>query len=72
MRTSGDVAFVAVLALALTACASPETAFAVPPDCQNAGTPPPGETPWAVPSGRVMSHDCMQRIENSRGQAKPR
>jgi hypothetical protein len=67
MNNAWRVAFAAALGIALSACASTETAFMVPPDCAQAYKPEhPGNAPWPAPSGRVMSRDCMERIENSR------
>lgn len=73
MRRKAAIVFAVTLAMVLAACASTaETAFAIPLDCQLAKAPSPATTPWSVPSGRPMSQDCMERIENSRSDAPPR
>ena len=67
MKNPGRAALAVVLGFALAACASTETAFMVPPDCAQANRPAhPGNAPWPVAGGGVMSQDCMDRIENSK------
>jgi hypothetical protein len=71
MKNSGRAALAVALGFTLAACASTETAFMVPPDCGQANRPTHrGNSPWPVASGRVMSQDCMERIENSRSEQR--
>ncbi len=72
MRPTNTILSAAVLAITLGGCATTETAFSVPQDCQQAPMPSPADSPWEVPSGRTMSADCMKRIEDSRSSDAPR
>lgn len=72
MRKSVVFLIPAALAMALAGCASVETAFAVPPDCQRTTAPSPATSPGPVRSGRVMSDDCMKRINDSMSTEAPR
>lgn len=71
MRKSIVVLIPAVLAVASAGCATVETAFAVPPDCQRTTAPSPATSPAPVKAGRVLSADCIKRINDSMSTKAP-